>query len=448
MNLYLGIDDTDGNSGGCTTYTLSTVIDELKKSDPDFCLLDFPKLIRFNPNIPFKTRGNGGLSIHFSTQTDMEELFQTIIDIVSHDSARIATGDSEPSVVLIEDENISHKRSFYEKALTEVLSPKIFTSILKNAKIWYKNETRGLVGATSAIIAELNEDYTFELLAYRKKENYGTKRVISVQNLIETVKKFKDTTFSSFDFVEGRELIAPSGPDPVFCGIRGEDPYTLIKFFHSLKIKEPLDSYTIFKTNQGTGDHLRKGRFTLKPYHVFSALVKLISPPMTIKGGHTKIIARSLYSSAIVHLMFFEPTKTLAKIAQHLMPGDICQISGGVKDTIFGKSIAVEEMIIVETSKQITNRPPLCPNCSKRMTSAGKFKGYKCKLCGTRNHHPEMVEKIRDDFPVKFRILPVPSAQRHLTKPYERMGRNYRFSFEKMDKNQIRVRFDDNSNLN
>ena len=63
--LNIGIDDTDSPKGMCTTYLAFKIVDYLKKQKVDF--LDYPKLIRFNPNIPWKTRGNGAVSLKIRT---------------------------------------------------------------------------------------------------------------------------------------------------------------------------------------------------------------------------------------------------------------------------------------------------------------------------------------------------------------------------------------------
>ena len=53
--IHIGFDDTDSPKGMCTTYLAYRLINLLKKEHVNF--LDFPNLIRFNPNIPWKTRG-------------------------------------------------------------------------------------------------------------------------------------------------------------------------------------------------------------------------------------------------------------------------------------------------------------------------------------------------------------------------------------------------------
>lgn len=60
MLLHIGLDDTDSPNGMCTTYLGALLYRELSRfGEP----VDLPKLIRLNPNIPYKTRGNGAVSL-------------------------------------------------------------------------------------------------------------------------------------------------------------------------------------------------------------------------------------------------------------------------------------------------------------------------------------------------------------------------------------------------
>ena len=49
--LHIGIDDTDSIHGGCTTWVATEVIKELSEFD----LIGHPRLVRLNPNVPWKT---------------------------------------------------------------------------------------------------------------------------------------------------------------------------------------------------------------------------------------------------------------------------------------------------------------------------------------------------------------------------------------------------------
>ena len=49
--LHIGFDDTDSLKGGCTTYLALRIIELLA---PLVNFIDYPRLIRNNPNIPVR----------------------------------------------------------------------------------------------------------------------------------------------------------------------------------------------------------------------------------------------------------------------------------------------------------------------------------------------------------------------------------------------------------
>ena len=57
--MYVAVDDTDSSTWMCTTF-LAT---ELIRALDDLDLIGFPRLVRLNPAVPWKTRGNGALCI-------------------------------------------------------------------------------------------------------------------------------------------------------------------------------------------------------------------------------------------------------------------------------------------------------------------------------------------------------------------------------------------------
>ena len=79
--LTIGFDDTDSPKGMCTTFLAYKIVGELKKENSEF--LDFPNLIRFNPNIPWKTRGNGAVSIRIRTKNSSKtkNKIKNLVDI-------------------------------------------------------------------------------------------------------------------------------------------------------------------------------------------------------------------------------------------------------------------------------------------------------------------------------------------------------------------------------
>ncbi len=68
--LYIGIDDTDSINGGCTTWLATEVIKELSEFD----LIGCPRLVRLNPNVPWKTRGNAAVALTLGKGLGMKKL--------------------------------------------------------------------------------------------------------------------------------------------------------------------------------------------------------------------------------------------------------------------------------------------------------------------------------------------------------------------------------------
>src|SRR3989442_11950354 len=62
MVLWIGVDDTDSLRGMCTTFLAAELVHDLTE---DRDLIGYPRLVRLNPTIPWKTRGNGAVCLRF-----------------------------------------------------------------------------------------------------------------------------------------------------------------------------------------------------------------------------------------------------------------------------------------------------------------------------------------------------------------------------------------------
>ena len=69
--LNIGIDDTDSPRKGCTTYIAALATEYLETHDCVF--IDYPNLVRLNPTIPWKTRGNGAIALRIHCPYKNEE---------------------------------------------------------------------------------------------------------------------------------------------------------------------------------------------------------------------------------------------------------------------------------------------------------------------------------------------------------------------------------------
>lgn len=62
--MIIGIDDTDSNEGMCTTYLGAVLLEELQIYG---IVETLPLLVRLNPTIPYKTRGNASIALKLKT---------------------------------------------------------------------------------------------------------------------------------------------------------------------------------------------------------------------------------------------------------------------------------------------------------------------------------------------------------------------------------------------
>ena len=172
-------------------------------------------------------------------------------------------------------------------------------------------------------------DRTYEILTYREKDKWGTKREIDPLSVIEMDKKYQDT-FDNYDYENNHVNIAPNSPCPVLFGIRGNNDKDLDKAKSLIKSEE-IDSWLIFETNQGTDDHLVKRLISeISPYQSVIVNGTISSPPMTIEGGH--VIFKIKDESGEIDCAAYEPTKEFRNIIRELIIGDKVVVYGGVRE--------------------------------------------------------------------------------------------------------------------
>jgi len=396
-------------------------VDFLLKLNARF--LDYPLLIRLNPNIPWKTRGNGAVALHVEVE-NVETVVEGVKSLVENNS-HIGHG-ANPGLIIYHGKKVPEEiREFGRGALHEVLSRKLALEIAKKhgADTYVLGNGQGIVGALSAIGTLLDEDHTFEIIAYRKEENCGRLRQVLKESVIKMAEQTYPNTYNNYDYKHERVLITPHGPDPIFCGIRGEDPSMLLQAFLMLEIPEDLDGYVIFRTNHGTNAHLTH-KFDLSQLKTYtSGYVEGVvdGAPYAIEGGHAFFTIKNNQSSALCAV--YEPTG-LSQLVQKLTIGDTIEIGGGVRKATskHPKVINVEYIRILKLVPKLNYMNPLCKKCGKRLKSDGKGKGYKCEICGSKERNTEKVTVELARAVKEGLYVPVPKAHRHLTKPLQRYG--------------------------
>jgi len=435
-NIWIGFDDTDSKNGGCTTYVACSILKKINAVGLD--IISYPRLVRLNPNIPWKTRGNGAISLRIGhgigEKTKIGEIEGKDIfcykemknDNVDIDKIREIVVKSIDEQARLEDENtnsgfvlIDNQPSFetYDKTVKEVIKLEDIENLLKESKAEYKGykNRRGLIGATASIAWLDSKDKTYELIAYRQKNKWGKTRFFDDKSTIKMDKKFI-STFDNYDYKNKHNRLFPSSPCPVLFGIRGENQKELIKAKSLIK-SEDINSWLIFVTNQGTDDHLQKKKIrNIKPYESVIVEGEISKTPHTIDGGH--VIFSIKDSSGEVDCAAYEPTKEFRDIIRKLDVGDNLEVFGGIRENPI--TINLEKINILNLANifdKVEN--PVCPNCGKHMKSKGSGQGFKCVKCKTKSNKPIIKQRKRE---IKLGFYEVPvCSRRHLSKPLKRM---------------------------
>lgn len=416
--LSIGFDDTDSPKGMCTTYLAYKIIDSLKKDKVKF--VDYPRLIRFNPNIPWKTRGNGAVSITVKTDKP-EKVKRKIIRFVSAFSD--VKNGANPGVVFCETEKIPKAISEFSKnALWELISRKDAKRFLLKNRLesFHIGNGQGLVGAIGAIGYSF-DDHTFELLSYRKKSQFGKRRKIEPQSVRSMQEKFLDT-FNSFDTKKQKVILAPRGPDPVLYGVRGENAGVLLDASKMINAGERPQGHLIFKSNQGTGDHLQNELdvFSLKTYSSGTITGKVSGDPIMERGGH---VTFSITKQGVEVVCYVYKPTGITKDAMQLMVGDKITVGGGIRKATrkHPRTMNVEFFRVRQLERRIILSNPVCEKCHKKMKSKGREQGFECVRCGKKELR-KIASTAKRNLE-KTIYIPDPSAHRHLTRPKQRLGR-------------------------
>lgn len=435
--MHIGLDDTDSTRRGCTTYIAALLVEKLEKMGAEF--IDYPNLIRLNPNVPWKTRGNGALSIRIRHDENVEDrLKETVISTVEEHSDLESNG-TDPGIVFFHKTEIPNDmRVFAKNTITGVLTLKEALKLLKKfggEAVGFKNG-RGIIGSLAAVGEVLRGDHTYEIIAYRTPENYGLKRKVDEASIFEMDRMTAPHTFNNVDEEKGRIIITPRGPDPILFGVRGENPKILKKALKIVKPLEQVERWVIFRTNQGTDAHLKRVEklSQIKVYNPVIAVGTVSSNPKIIPRRHVVFSIKD--KDGQVDCAAYEPTGALRKIARKLIIGDYVKAFGGVRKPSKNNPLTVnlEKIRLLKVAPKIVFENPFCLKCGKRLKSMGRNQGFRCDKCGSR--YPEL-EKIKVEFERDLKeglYITSTRSQRHLTKPLRRYG---------LEKRSVNVKFVD-----
>ncbi len=394
--MLLAFDNTDGPDGGCTTHAAFQVLLAL----PELALRGLPRLVRLNPNVPWKTRGNGAVVLPLGRpegpQVRVGELrgrevlafpegqpaepTQEVLDRVWTALTGLAQPEALPGAALCAE---PPPQALYWSAVRTFVAPDEAKAAAEELGVPFRaaGDGRALVGSLAAA-AWPGPPSSFEVIAYREPRNWGKSRDLDPAPLMGL--DATGATFHTADPVARKLACVPRTPDPVLCGLRGRDPERLVAAAIpalARAAREPVDGWLLWASNQASGDHVTPvanlGEAPAMGTVQVEALV--LARAERRQGGHAFVALRDS-SGADFEAVAFEPTHAFRDVLSALLPGDGVMVVGAFSDGL----VKLEKLRVVAPVPHRTKRNPSCPQCGRPMRSKGPSTGFRCSGCKSR----------------------------------------------------------------
>ena len=433
--MILGIDDTDSRTDGmCTTYLATRLAERLER---DGATVTDRLLFRLNPNVPWKTRGNGCLALHVDASDLGEDaVWRTAVAAIER-HAVLDDPDTNPGLALLTadertDATVDALADHALRCVRRVVEPDDARALAEETgarfSIW--GTGRGAVGAVAALGADRAidryGDETRELLAYRD-DGWEEPRRYDADSFRMAHEATAPATWDTVDPASGDVVAVPNTDGPVLYGVRGESDGAVERAHRRIDC-EDADRIGVFRTNQGTDMHLvptpieelpaagtaatdgglgdGAGAPALGSYVVGGTVT---GAPTTREGGHVFLELDGALTCAA-----FEPTKRFRDAVRRLREGDRVTACGSLRDGTLRL-----EKLRVDALRRWQRVTPRCAGCGRTMGSAGADQGYRCRDCGTSAAGRVAVTLTRD-LAAGWHEVP-PGARRHLAMPLVRL---------------------------
>lgn len=396
--LHVAFDDTDSREGGCTTSLAQSVAALF----PELTLAGAPRLVRLNPNVPWKTRGNGAVALTFDGDLGLDEALARAYDHILRNAQTDA--NTSPGVV-VSAERLPEP--LYHAAVTRIVERTEVEKVL-SAHDARSAGGRGVIGAAAALAWPMSRT-TWELIAYRERDRIGTPRRLDAHTF-RAIETREPTTFDTFDIVNEEVVCVPASPCPVLYGLRGTDPSVLSRLASTVG-PEPAARATLFLTNHGSDDHIVDRRVEdCRPYESARVSGRVAERP-TERGGH--VFFEVVDETGRLRCAAYAPTRAFRTTAMALREGDTLVVCGGLHAGPDGRLTLGLEKLRLDHAAPRKSANPACPSCGKNMKSAGRDAGWRCRGCGTNAQHA-----VTRAAALRLGWHEVPArARRHLARP-------------------------------
>lgn len=419
--MLIALDDTDGNDGGCTTHLMLHIL-----SDLDLDVKGYPRLVRLNPNIPFKTRGNAALcaevGLSRGTKTKIGEyggkpiFSSSIVDDVPDynyiadaawrivlQEANLKDEKTNPGMIVA---RYTPDASHYLSTLRSVVSIDNALRNIKDMGMVYRSAKngRGLIGALAALSWPA-EKSTYEMILYSfpHPQHFSKQLQREIADLANSI----PGTFNNYDEENRHAAIFPSPRTPVLCGVRTTDPVRILNFPAEVESGFPVrfTGYLLYQTNQATDDHYQESIESFEELSSYSFKATVTSIPAAIKGGHW--FFNFYYMGREYKAAIFEPSKGMRLLVKDIQVGDYVKLFGSFME---GK-MNIEKVSIIERARVFIRSNPTCAECGSRMQNDG-INSFKCPVCSHHSILPAYTELHRSHSRDRYEA-PV-AGRRHL----------------------------------
>jgi len=480
----IAFDDTDSAEGMCTSYLMALLIREIEYLDLD--IIGYPRLVRLNPNIPYKTRGNGALCVEVGEGAGERFLIGrwegklyfaftggvegekngdlTDGDLINNDlkNSDLTSCDLKNSDMTNTDFMKSDARNCSRKF--ETVFKRACLIVEEHGELDQENTHPGVVAMQGHPHRRFYEHAVRDLLSIHEAEEFieesggvhrgfksgrgiiGAAAACSwtpVDRTFEIIKYRYPGRFGTVrDLDEGSVIEMDRNFQGTFdnydhrnrhIAISPSSPCPILFGIRGEKPAELLKAaqsvraeespgFIIFETNQGTDDHLQER--CIRDIQEYESVI--------LKG---EVIAesRTLPGGHVVFTLSddtgeidctaYEPTKEFRDWVRALGVGDELVVCGGVRQDPFTVNLEKLQVIgLAQRRRKLSN--PVCGDCGISMKSIGRNQGYRCRRCGRKVGEEEAAYEIHaPDISPGWYEVPV-CARRHLAKPLERMGQN------------------------
>ena len=429
----IGLDDTDSRTRGmCTTYLATRLAEAIVDAGGR---VERTLLVRLNPAVEHKTRGNAALAIHTDLPADAaadlagERIDALAVDADARTSPGLVVADDDPETVPDAVADLAVRAVHDQLSLATALD--VADAAGYEHRGWAGAGCdvagRGRIGALAAIGAwAAFDEWTYEQIAYRAFDRCGSSRDVNIDSVFAAADRGYPTVWDTVDREDGQAVCVPNAPGPILYGIRGDDPDAVASVADAID-SESVERDRCFVTNQGTDLHLQAGTLgSLQAGEAYRVDGVVTESPETREGGHVFFTLGSsggdnadtpddAGGEATADCVAFEPTKRFRDRVRALRTGDRLTVCGEYSDgTIKLEKFAVREL---DRTERVT---PTCEGCGRRMKSAGSGQGYRCRDCGT-SAPGKVTQQIDRELEQGWYEVP-PCARRHIAKPLVRGG--------------------------